>query len=163
METLEMVREFHYKFDHPVAVAIAIPHADLRVLRCRLLLEEVGEYCVSSGVAAHLFVDPMKALLSGNQDDGVTLTAVAVKAPVDVVQCARELADIQYVCDGAMLVWGFPKGAIVSEVHRANMSKLGADGMPMRNDLGKILKGPNFTPPDVGQVLAAHGWTQNLA
>ena len=39
------------------------------------------------------------------------------------------------------------------EVHRSNMSKLGADGRPVLRDDGKILKGPNFRPADVSPYL----------
>lgn len=34
------------------------------------------------------------------------------------------------------------------EVHRSNMSKL-SDGKPVRRHDGKILKGPNYSPPDL--------------
>jgi predicted HAD superfamily Cof-like phosphohydrolase len=32
-------------------------------------------------------------------------------------------------------------------VHESNMSKLGADGQPVRREDGKILKGPNYWKP----------------
>ena len=42
-------------------------------------------------------------------------------------------------------------GEVVSEalrrVHQSNMSKLGEDGKPLRRADGKILKGPNYKPP----------------
>ncbi|WP_159453465.1 hypothetical protein [Plantibacter flavus] len=46
------------------------------------------------------------------------------------------------------------------EIHRANMSKLGADGLPVRSrgweldnaPAGKSLKGPNYVAPDVAGV-----------
>lgn len=45
-------------------------------------------------------------------------------------------------------------------VHKANMSKLGEDGKPIyRESDNKILKGPNFRPPeeDIVEILKAHG------
>lgn len=39
--------------------------------------------------------------------------------------------------------------ASFEEVHRSNMSKVGDDGKPIRREDGKILKGPNYTPPDL--------------
>ena len=45
------------------------------------------------------------------------------------------------------------KAAGLSEVHRSNMSKLGEDGKPIYREDGKILKGPNYTPPDLRKVL----------
>lgn len=32
-------------------------------------------------------------------------------------------------------------------VHASNMSKVGDDGKPLRNEAGKVLKGPNYKPP----------------
>ena len=32
-------------------------------------------------------------------------------------------------------------------VHQSNMSKLGDDGQPVRREDGKVLKGPNYKPP----------------
>lgn len=40
-----------------------------------------------------------------------------------------------------------------AEVQRSNMSKLGLDGRPIYNDAGKILKGPNFSEPELSQFL----------
>lgn len=45
-------------------------------------------------------------------------------------------------------------------VHKANMSKLGLDGKPVyRKSDNKILKGPNFRPPeeDIKRILREHG------
>jgi len=41
------------------------------------------------------------------------------------------------------------------EVQRSNMSKLGADGKPIYNDAGKILKGPDFSEPVLAPFLYA--------
>jgi predicted HAD superfamily Cof-like phosphohydrolase len=38
-------------------------------------------------------------------------------------------------------------------VHESNMSKLGADGKPIRREDGKVLKGPNYKPPSLGHLL----------
>ena len=38
-------------------------------------------------------------------------------------------------------------------VHYSNMSKLGADGKPIRREDGKILKGPNYKAPDLTDLL----------
>lgn len=41
-------------------------------------------------------------------------------------------------------------------VHQSNMSKLGEDGKPVRREDGKIMKGPNYTPPDMAVVVRAY-------
>lgn len=42
---------------------------------------------------------------------------------------------------------------ILDEVHRSNMSKFGADGMPVVNEAGRVVKGPNYSPPDILGVV----------
>ncbi len=68
----------------------------------------------------------------------------------DLVETADALADLLYVLCGTALVLGIPLDAIFAEVHRSNMTKV-ADGL--RRDDGKILKGPNFSPPDIAGIL----------
>ena len=38
-------------------------------------------------------------------------------------------------------------------VHRSNMSKLGEDGKPIYREDGKVLKGPNYQPPDLTDLV----------
>ena len=42
---------------------------------------------------------------------------------------------------------------IFDEVQRSNMSKLGADGRPIHRADGKVLKGPDYCPPDIRSAL----------
>jgi len=66
------------------------------------------------------------------------------------------LIDLQYVLDGAFLSFGLQavKDMAFDEVHRSNMSKLGADGKPIRRpEDGKVMKGPNYFKPDLGQFV----------
>jgi predicted HAD superfamily Cof-like phosphohydrolase len=71
---------------------------------------------------------------------------------------AHELADVVYLAYGTAAVHGIDLDAVIAEVHRANMSKLGPDGRPARRADGKVLKGDSYTPPDVAAVLRAQGW-----
>jgi predicted HAD superfamily Cof-like phosphohydrolase len=71
----------------------------------------------------------------------------------DLVNVAQELADIIYVAYGAALVHGINLDEVVKEVHRANMSKLDDNGLPILRDDGKVLKSKNFVPADVASVL----------
>ena len=38
-------------------------------------------------------------------------------------------------------------------VHKSNLSKLGLDGKPIYHDDGKVLKGPNYTPPYLDDLV----------
>ena len=74
----------------------------------------------------------------------------------DTVEVLDALTDLQYVLDGAYLSFGLQhvKQAAFDEVHRSNMSKLGADGKPIRRpEDGKVLKGPDYFKPDMAQFI----------
>jgi predicted HAD superfamily Cof-like phosphohydrolase len=43
--------------------------------------------------------------------------------------------------------------AVLHEVHRSNMSKLGSDGKPLIREDGKVLKSERYFPPDIESVL----------
>lgn len=68
----------------------------------------------------------------------------------DRLEIARELADVVYVAYGTARIYGIDLDAAVAEVHASNMTKF--DGATFRED-GKILKGPNFRPPDLSGAL----------
>lgn len=59
----------------------------------------------------------------------------------------KELADLVYVCYqmAAAFDWNLTEASI--RVHDSNMSKLDDDGKPIRREDGKILKGDNYIPP----------------
>jgi predicted HAD superfamily Cof-like phosphohydrolase len=71
----------------------------------------------------------------------------------DIVEVADGLADIVYVAYGTALNHGIDLDAVLTEVHRSNMSKLGADGKPILRADGKVIKGPNYSRPDIARVL----------
>ncbi|MET8013053.1 MazG nucleotide pyrophosphohydrolase domain-containing protein [Streptomyces sp. NPDC005271] len=72
---------------------------------------------------------------------------------------AHELADVVYVAYGTALVHGIDLDAVIAEVHRANMTKLGPDGRPSLRADGKVLKGDHYQAPDVPSVLHRQGWS----
>jgi predicted HAD superfamily Cof-like phosphohydrolase len=77
----------------------------------------------------------------------------------NLVEIADGLADIIYVALGAAISYGIPIDKIFDTVHRSNMSKLGADGKPMRRYDGKILKGPTYFEPkaEITRILRDYG------
>lgn len=79
----------------------------------------------------------------------------------DLVEIADALGDIMYIAYGTGITYGLPMDEIFNEIHRSNMSKLGADGKPIRREDGKLLKGPNFSPPDIAGIIAKHIEQQN--
>ncbi len=71
----------------------------------------------------------------------------------DIVEVADAIADLLYVVYGAAVTFGIPIDAVFAEVHRSNMTKLGPDGAPIYRADGKVLKGPDFEPPDILGIL----------
>jgi predicted HAD superfamily Cof-like phosphohydrolase len=71
----------------------------------------------------------------------------------DLSALADALGDIVYVAYGAAITYGIDLDAVLAEIHRSNMSKLGADGRPVYRSDGKVLKSPLYSPPDIATVL----------
>ena len=65
----------------------------------------------------------------------------------------KELADLVYVCYqyAENMEWDLDEA--MHRVHRSNMSKLGLDGKPIRRADGKVLKGPNYQPPNLSDLV----------
>lgn len=74
-------------------------------------------------------------------------------AEKDIVEVADALTDILYVTYGAGHAFGIDLDACFREVQRSNMSKLGEDGKPIYREDGKILKGPDYSEPNLKKVL----------
>lgn len=58
----------------------------------------------------------------------------------------KELADLAYVVYQFAAAAGWDLDEALERVHTSNLSKL-VDGKPLRRDDGKVLKGPNYKPP----------------
>jgi predicted HAD superfamily Cof-like phosphohydrolase len=124
MQSIDQVSEFHRTFGQPIRDVPTLEDTVLNNMREDLLREELEELA----------------------------DALSDRDPVAVLDA---LTDLQYVLDGAYLSLGFHryKDAATAEVHRSNMSKAGADGKPIYREDGKILKGPNYSKPDLASIL----------
>ena len=71
----------------------------------------------------------------------------------DLVGIADALTDLLYVVYGAGHAYGINLDNCFAEVHRSNMSKLDEESQPIYREDGKVLKGPNYSPPDLGQII----------
>ena len=68
-------------------------------------------------------------------------------------EIADALTDILYVTYGAGYAYGINLDKCFKEVQRANMSKLGNDGKPIYNEQGKVMKGPNYSEPNLEKFV----------
>lgn len=74
--------------------------------------------------------------------------------------CLKELADLVYVCAQYAANLGWDLDEAIARVHKSNLSKLGSDGKPLRRADGKVLKGPNYQPPDLKDLIEGTGRTK---
>ena len=98
-----------------------------RALQFTLIQEEYAEFCE----AYHRF---------NETGDGAA-------------DCLKEAADLVYVIFQFTVNEGWSLLAAGLRVHVSNMSKLGADGRPVRRKDGKILKGIHYKPPYLNDLV----------
>lgn len=123
LTAFELVADFHRAFGLPVRT---VPSASIAVSEA----------------------DLRQAIL----DEEVEELREAV-AEADVVGIADALADLVYVICGTAHCYGIDLDAVFQEVHRSNMTKLDRDGRPIYRADGKVLKGPDYDPPDLLRAL----------
>lgn len=68
-------------------------------------------------------------------------------------EALKELADLVYVCYQYAENMGWFLDEALDRVHKSNMSKLGEDGLPVYRDDGKVLKGPDYEPPTLTDLI----------
>ena len=128
----DIVQEFHSKFKHPIDEQWT---TTLLELRLKLIREESGEVMEE-------FVNMLMDLERGK--------------PVSTIQktkLLKELCDLQYVLSGAAVALGLDIQTAFIRVHNSNMSKLGDDGKPVYREDGKIIKGDNYRPPNLEDLV----------
>lgn len=64
----------------------------------------------------------------------------------------KELADLVFVCYQYAAARGWDLDTAMRRVFESNMSKL-VDGKPLRRADGKVLKGPNYQPPILDDLV----------
>lgn len=65
----------------------------------------------------------------------------------------KELADLVYVAFQFAASQDWDLDEAMRRVHESNMSKLGEDGKPIYRADGKVLKGPNYKPPYLNDLI----------
>lgn len=90
-----------------------------------------------------------------NEIDDIIVTLEKMEQPDNTVtdpevltMIADLLGDIQVYCASEMTKFGLPVGTILAIIMQSNFSKMGADGQPIYDERGKLLKGPNYWKPE---------------
>lgn len=95
-------------------------------MQTRLIKEEYNEFLTA---ANECFVDPE------NADRRHELV--------------KELSDLVFVCYQFAAAFNIDLDEAMSRVYKSNLSKLDEQGKPIFRADGKVLKGPNYAPPDL--------------
>lgn len=122
---LKAVREFHTAFGLGIKEKpIASLGREKNLLRFKLMKEENEEY----------------------------LEAVMKE---DIVEVADALGDMLYILCGTILEHGMQDKIeeVFEQIQKSNMSKLGTDGKPVFREDGKVLKGPDYFPPNLHHLF----------
>lgn len=142
-----LVKEFHEVYGMPDLLeeeeSATLDIGDRLHMRMSLILEEVTELveAVYGVESAALLEGILEEILETDRENR------------DLVETADALADLVYVIYGMALETGISLPSVLGEVQRSNMSKLMPDGSVRRREDGKILKGPNFSEPDIAFAL----------
>ena len=126
------VQEFQVAMDQPIDINFTKHQL---MLRMSLIDEEVSE----------LREEVMNAIEQLTESDRVS-------QPIHT-QIIKELCDVMYVISGFAVTFGLPVDEAFSRIHKSNMSKM-VDGKPLKNTEGKVLKGPNYAPPVLNDLVA---------
>jgi len=126
------VRDFHIAFDIDVDKPIT---AALLAFRKKLIEEEIAE----------LYAEIDKGIAEINAGGRIGRETLA--------NLMKETADVQYILSGMNVTFGLPADRVFDRVHDSNMSKLGPEGKPVRREDGKVMKGPNYHPPVLDDLI----------
>lgn len=132
LTNFEKVQEFHTAME--ARRNVWPPSEDLIRLRWDLITEEIRE------LGSELYPESEKTYPEASSTTGQNKE-----------QIAKEIADALYVLYGTADSFGIDIDRVFTEVHRSNMSKL-VDGKPLKREDGKVLKGPNYTPPNLSFI-----------
>ena len=81
--------------------------------------------------------------------DEIIAAQNAGKNPIEVLTMLADLlGDIQVYCASEMAKFGLPLDQVLAIIMQSNFSKLGADGLPIYDERGKVMKGPDYWKPE---------------
>lgn len=146
----ELIQEFHTAFNKiPDPEKPTQINRDMVILRAKLMFEEFKETLDEMGISLKREKDGSLKLVDKSDVPGFD-------PAIDLSKLSKELADLLYVVYGTAAAFGIPIDEVYQSVHVSNMSKLGPDGKPVYREDGKVLKGPNYQPPQIREIIDAH-------
>lgn len=148
----DQVEEFHRVAGTAAPTVPSVPDRERVMMRLCIMAEEFLEFCTACDPEA---ADKYDEIL----DNLIARFKAATFDKVDIVEVADALGDLDYVVEGSRLEYGIDGAPIAAEIHRSNMAKVDpTTGRMERNDIGKVRKPADWTPPDVRGELLKQGW-----
>ncbi|MCZ4557969.1 hypothetical protein O4215_20620 [Rhodococcus maanshanensis] len=140
------------------------PEIRTLALRLAMLAEEVDEACKAAGIDLFTLGQAVEhGAATGHATSAVEFLVEEIEHagtlnPVNTTELVDAYLDIGVVAWGGVLeTAGAEAGnACADEVTRSNLAKIGPDGMCAKSPAGKVLKPADWTPPEIGLVLAKH-------
>jgi len=133
MSLLEQATKFRQVFGQEILLNISrygFIKKQLWDMQTRLIREESNEFLAA---AEECFADPENT-----------------KAREELV---KELSDLVFVCYQFAATYGIDLDKAMTLVFESNLSKLDEQGKPIYREDGKVLKGPNYAPPNLADCL----------
>ena len=134
----EDIKKFNGIYKLPVSATptldVGVPAADRMAAFKDILMEEVHE---------------MDEIIVAQRSGADALEVLTMLADL--------LGDIQVYCASEMAKFGLPLDQVLSIIMQSNFSKLGADGLPIYDERGKVMKGPGYWKPEpkIEELLAS--------
>ena len=142
----QKVGEFMRAYEQDVHTTARFPLEKIRQLRFDLIEEELDELDVA--------MKKQEELEETNDNGELSSESEFINdSQENLIEIADALTDLLYVVYGAGHAYGIDLDACFDEVQRSNMSKLDENGKAIKREDGKILKGPNYSPPNLHGIV----------
>lgn len=142
----QKVGEFMRAYEQDVHTTARFPMEKIRQLRFDLIEEELDELDVA--------MKKQEELEETNDNGELSSESEFINdSQENLIEIADALTDLLYVVYGAGHAYGINLDACFDEVQRSNMSKLDENGKAIKREDGKILKGPNYSPPNLHGIV----------
>jgi NTP pyrophosphatase (non-canonical NTP hydrolase) len=126
-------------------------------------MKETPEYLIEQAfvfrLAAEQSIDPedeltqdMQLTLIKEEFDELMEAHINEDVVADRIHTLKELADLVFVCYQYAIARNWNLDTAMKRVFESNMSKF-VDGKPLRREDGKILKGPDYKPPFLDDLV----------
>lgn len=152
----QKVGEFMKAYEQDVHTTARFPEEEVRQLRYDLIkeeLDELHEAMVKQEKLEEIFYKKYGLREAPAIYDPRNFSDFFMDADAILIEIADALTDLLYVVYGAGHAYGIDLDKCFAEVQRSNMSKLGEDGKAIKREDGKVLKGPNYSPPNLRKIL----------